>query len=65
MVDFLAISNSLKVSVYVLGPYKPDFLFIFIEPPQKKKKKKKKKKTSITYLKPLKETIMTLKTKIQ
>jgi hypothetical protein len=60
MVDFLAISNSLKVSVYVLGPYKPDFLFIFIEPPQKKKKK-----TSITYLKPLKETIMTLKTKIQ
>jgi len=38
MVDFLAISNSLKVSVYVLGPYKPDFLFIFIEPPQKKKK---------------------------
>lgn len=59
MVDFLAICNSLKVSVYVLGPYKPDFLFIFIEPPQKKKK------TSITYLKPLKETIMTLKTKIQ
>jgi hypothetical protein len=58
MVDFLAISNSLKVSVYVLGPYKPDFLFIFIEPPQKKK-------TSKTYLKPLKETIMTLKTKIQ
>jgi len=38
MVDFLAIFNSLKVSVYVLRPYKPDFLFIFIEPPQKKKK---------------------------